>query len=244
MMNNWPHLTKAPVVEGLIDIRVERAPAVTLDALKAASDELAADFPSREEMRTFTGQFSISAESGPSFSAQAPTPIGLMLRSADQKWVAQFRLDGFTLSRLQPYTSWEDLKTRAIELWDKYRTDSQPQKIVRVATRFINRIPLPLGESFEKTFTTTFSVAASLPQAVAGFLLRVVIPFENEQSLAIVTQALPQNNQDCTFDLDAFAESPNGISESDAWTKLEQLRGVKNRLFFESLTPQALESFI
>jgi hypothetical protein len=82
-----------------------------------------------------------------------------------------------------------------------------------------------------------------LPQSVAGFLLRVVIPFENEQSLAIVTQALPENSQDCTFDLDAFAVTPDGISESDAWIKLEQLRGVKNRLFFESLTPQVLEKF-
>lgn len=242
-MNSWPHLSKAPVVEGLIDIRVERSPAVTLDVLKVACDELAAHFPSREELRTFTGELSFSPDSGPSFSAQAPAPIGLILRSADQKWVAQFRLDGFTLSRLQPYTSWEDLKTRAMGLWDKYRTVAQPQKIVRVASRFINRIPLPSGESFEKTFTTTFSIAASLPQAVAGFLLRVVIPFENEQSLAIVTQALRENGQDCTFDLDAFAETPNGFSESDAWTKLEQLRGVKNRLFFESLTPHALESF-
>jgi len=242
-MNDWPHLSKAPVVEGLIDIRVERSPAVTLDTLKAACDELAADFPSREQLRTFTGQFSFSPESGPSFSAQAPAPIGLMLRSADQSWVAQFRLDGFTLSRLQPYTSWEKLQPRAKELWAKYTTVAQPQKIVRVATRFINRIPLPPGESFEKTFTTTFFVAASLPQAVHGFLLRVVIPFENEQALAIVTQALPENSQDCTFDLDAYAESPDGISENDAWDKLERLRGVKNRLFFKSLTPDALERF-
>lgn len=176
---------------------------MTLDSLRTACDEMAADFPSREELRTFTGQFSFSPESGPSFSAQAPAPIGLRLRSADQKWAARFRLDGITLSRLQPYTSWQDLNRRARELWAKYSTVAMPLKIVRVASRFINRIPLPPGESFEKTFTTTFSIAASLPQAVAGFLLRVVIPFENEQSLAIVTQALPENSQECTFDLDA-----------------------------------------
>jgi uncharacterized protein (TIGR04255 family) len=102
---------------------------------------------------------------------------------------------------------------------------------------------LPPGHSFEKTFTTTFSVAASLPQGVAGFLLRVVIPFEEEQSLAIVTQALSENSHDCTFDLDAIAVVPDGISENDAWTRLEALRDVKNRLFFESLTEQAMERF-
>lgn len=242
-MSNWPCLNKAPIVEGLIDIKVERSLFVTLDLLRVACDEMAADFSSKEELRTYTSQFSVSPESGPSLSVRGPAPMGFMLRSADRAWAAQFRLDGFTLSRLQPYTSWKDLKTRAMELWGQYCAVARPQKIVRIAARFINRIPLPPGESFEKTFTTTFSVAASLPQVVAGFLLRVVIPFENEQALAIVTQALSENSQDCIFDVDAFAATPDGISESDAWTKLERLRDVKNRLFFESLTPQALEKF-
>ena len=240
-MDTWPHLNHAPVVEGLIDLRVEASSVATLDALKACADALAPDFPRREELRTITGQFSFSPQSGPTFAAQAPAPTGLVLRSADEKWVAQFRLDGFTLSRLEPYTSWNDLTTRAKELWGKYTGVAKPQKIVRVASRFINRISLPPGESFEKTFTTTFTIAASLPQAVAGFLLRVVIPFEHEGALAIVTQALPENSQDCTFDLDAFAAVPEGISETEAWSKLEQLRHVKNRLFFESLTEGALE---
>jgi hypothetical protein len=46
-MNNWPTLSNAPIVEGLIDIRVEPSADVTIDALKAACDELAAEFPSR-----------------------------------------------------------------------------------------------------------------------------------------------------------------------------------------------------
>lgn len=243
MTNRWPHLSKAPIVEGLIDIRVERSIALTLDVLKATCDELAADFPAREELRTFTGQFSFSQEGGPCFSASAPAPVGLILRSADQKWVAQFRMDGFTLSRLKPYTSWDELKARATELWGTYAAMGRPTRIVRLACRFINRIPMPPGKSFEKTFMTTFSIPASLPQAVAGYLLRVVIPFEKEQCLAIVTESLQENSHDCIFDLDAFSETPDGISEADAWIKLDQLRGVKNRLFFEGLTPEALKEF-
>ncbi len=126
----------------------------------------------------------------------------------------------------------------------KYSAVAQPKRIVRVASRFINRIPLPPGESFENIFTTTFTIAASLPQSVAGFLLRVVIPFESEGALAIVTQTLPENSQNCTFDLDAFTVVvPEGMSESDVWSKLELLRGIKNRLFFESLTAATLEKF-
>lgn len=242
-MSTWPNLPRAPIVEGLIDLRVERLQIAALDILKGCADELAADFPAREELRHFMGQFSFSPEGASSFAAQSPAPMGLILRSADGKWVAQFRLDGFTLSRLEPYTSWDELTKRAKDLWSKYAAATQPQKIVRVAARFINRIPLPQGESFDKTFITTFNVAATLPQAVAGFLLRVVIPFESEAAMAIVTQALPENSQDCIFDLDAFAMPPGGFSESEAWSKLEQLRSVKNRLFFRSLTQDALGKF-
>ncbi|MBI5865350.1 MAG: TIGR04255 family protein [Planctomycetes bacterium] len=242
-MNNWPNLSHAPIVEALIDIRVERSPTVTLDALRACADPLAAEFPSREELRQVMGQFSFSPEDGASFAAQAPAPMGLVLRSADTRWVAQFRLDGFTLSRLEPYTSWSELRDRAKRLWGEYAEAARPQKIVRIAARYINRIPLPQGEPFDRTFTTTFNMASSLPQAVAGFLLRVVIPFEQAAALAIVTQALPENSQDCTFDLDAFAVIPDGLSAAEAWTKIEVLRDVKNRLFFESLTPEALRKF-
>lgn len=242
-MSAWPRLSLAPVVEGLIDIHVEPGQYATLEGLKACADALAAEFPSSEELRRLTGQFSISPEGGPTFAAQGPAPIGIMLRSADGLWAAQFRIDGFTVSRLEPYTSWNDLKARAMLLWAKYSAAVRPQKIVRIATRFINRIALPPGESFDKTFNTTFNIAAALPQAVASFLFRVVIPFPNESAVAIVTQALPENSQDCIFDLDAFALIPEGISESDAWAKIEQLRSVKNRLFFESLTANAIKRF-
>lgn len=242
-MSTWPNLSHAPVVEGLIDLHVEPAQSVTLEGLRTCADALAAEFPSREELRQFTGQFGFSPEGGPTFAVHAPAPIGIMLRSADGWWAAQFRLDGFTVSRLEPYTSWDELKARAMSLWAKYSAVTQPQKIVRVATRFINRITLPPGESFDKTFATTFNIPPPLPQAVASFLLRVVIPFPEESAVAIVTQALPENSQDCTFDLDAFMVVPEGISESDAWRKIEQLRGVKNRLFFESLTANAMKRF-
>ena len=102
---------------------------------------------------------------------------------------------------------------------------------------------LPPGESFEGTFKTTFSIAENLPQAVAGFLLRFVVPFESEQAVAIVTQALPENSHECTFDLDTFAVIPEEISDENMWRKFEELRTIKNRVFFESLTPESLEKY-
>jgi uncharacterized protein (TIGR04255 family) len=240
-MDEWPNLSKAPIVEGLIDIRVAVMPPAALDTLKACCDGLAAEFPAREDLRQITGQLTLSP-AGTSFQ-QADAPQGFLLRSADRKWAAQYRLDGFTISRLDPYTSWDELRRCAVKLWSDYLDAAKPTKIVRLATRFINRIPLPLDVPFDTVFTTTFQISSSLPQSVAGYLLRIVVPFEQEAAMATITQALEVNKQACVFDLDVFSEDQEGIPADAIWNRLDILRGIKNRLFFESLTPSALEQF-
>lgn len=242
-MNIWPSLSKAPIVEGLIDIRVERSAGVTIAALKAACDELAAEFPSKIELRHLAGQISLPPQESPSISRAVNEPSGFLLRSADEKWVVQFRLDGFTVSRLQPYGTWDELKGKASILWSKYSEAAKPTKIVRIASRFINRVQLPIGESFEKTFLTNFVIGPTLPQSVAGYLLRVVIPFEEHDAIAIVTQSIEGNGTECILDLDAFSEQPQGIAENEMWGRFDGLREVKNRLFFGSFTGAALERF-
>lgn len=242
-MSTWPILSKAPIVEGLIDIRVEPSAGTTFAALKAASDELAAEYPSRQEMHMFVAHLSFLPNPNASTVTTNDSPGGIALRSTDEKWIVQFRLDGFTVSRLQPYGTWDDLREKASALWAKYSEAAKPTKVVRVATRFVNRVQLPIGESFDKTFLTNFVIAPSLPQTVAGYLLRVVIPFEQQNAIAIVTQSLEGNSTDCILDLDTYSEQPQGFAEDELWEHLERLREVKNRLFFESFTVSALERF-
>lgn len=242
-MTTWPHLSKAPIVEGLIDIRVEQSSFASVDGIKAACDELAAEFPSRQEMQVFAAHIDFSPKPAGNSLTTGGTSVGTILRSVDEKWVVQFRLDGFTVSRLQPYGTWDELKGRASLLWTKYSEAVRPTKTTRIASRFINRVQLPIGEPFESTFLTNFVLGPKLPQMVGGYLLRIVVPFEEHESIAIITQSLEVNTTECILDLDTFSEHPQGISESDLWNKLETLREIKNRLFFGSFTEAALERF-
>jgi uncharacterized protein (TIGR04255 family) len=244
-MNNWPALSKAPIVEGLIDIRVEPSILSTFDAIKAACDDLAGEFPSRSDMHQFVAQFQYNPAQGLADTSLATGGAqgGVLLRSIDEKWVVQFRVDGFTISRLQPYGSWDELKGKAAQLWTVYTDAAKPSKVTQIATRFINRVQIPFGESFEKIFLTNFVIGPNLPQSVAGFLLRMAIPFEEQNAIGIVTQSLEGNNEDCILDLDVVSQRPDGIDNAEIWRILEQLREVKNRLFFGSVTEAALERF-
>ena len=53
-------------------------------------------------------------------TATESAQVGLRLHSSDEKYVAQFRLAGFTLSRLPPYEKWENLLDEARRLWAIY----------------------------------------------------------------------------------------------------------------------------
>jgi uncharacterized protein (TIGR04255 family) len=242
-MSTWPRLSRAPIVEGLIDIRVEPSASASEAALKAAADELAAEFPSRSELQAFVAQFPIAPTPPDLVPVTADATHGFILRSADEKWVCQFRIDGLTVSRLHPYNNWEELKTKTSVLWAKYQAVAKPTKVVRIACRYINRVQLPVDESFDKTFLTSFVVGPSLPQSVAGYLLRVALPFEEHNALAILTQSLDGNATDCILDIDVFSENPEGVDQAALWDKLDHLREIKNRIFFGSFTDAALERF-
>ena len=188
--SDWPRLSRAPAVEALIDIRVKQSVPVSLQVLKAAAELLSEEFPARQELRQFSGEVVLHSTEGPRLDSHHHECQGFILRSADGKTVAQFRVDGFALSRLLPYTSWTELRATTSRLWSVYRDAVRPTSISRVAVRFINRIPIAPGTSLEKSFRTTFVLPESLPQQIAGFLLRVVIPIEVPRSMAILSQTL------------------------------------------------------
>src|SRR5258708_35248458 len=57
--------------------------------------------------------------------------------------VAQFRIDGFTFSKLEPYTTWEEVFAEASRLWQLYVAKAQPPEVIRVAVGCINRLRVP-----------------------------------------------------------------------------------------------------
>ncbi len=240
-MTTRPSLSKAPIVEGLIDLRVERSSRASVDAFVALAENFAAEFPSRKQRSRFMAQIHFGPGAAPASSKEEAD--GVVLRSVDEKWVVQLHLDGLTVSRLQPYGSWADLLAKSTEWWGRYRDVAQPDKVIRIATRFINRIPLPPGEPFDRTFLTMFTLGPTLPQAVTGYLQRVVIPFEADAAVAVLTQSLEGDAAECILDIDVSAERPNGFREDETWQKIDVLRRLKNQLFFGSLTTEALERF-
>lgn len=180
-------------------------------------------------------------------TSQGLTPDGLLMRSETEALVVQARLDGFSLSKLSPYSKWADLQGQAKELWAGYVSVTCPVAVKRLAVRYINRIELQPGVDFKESILTAPEIAPGVPQGLPEYFMRLVIPHESGAT-AIVTEAslppIPDAPPAMLFDIDVFRFTDVPASEfGGIWPILEELRAYKNMIFFNSITPTQMEKY-
>ena len=242
------HLRNAPITEALIDIQVTPREGLTFAQLKGAIDALDFGYYVKNPISEGTFSFRLASDGQPSTAAES-AQVGLRLHSADEKYVAQFRLTGFTLSRLRPYEKWENLLEEARRLWMIYVKWLTPTHVVRLATRFINNLQLPLepGASFQTYINKLIDVPEEAPQAVEAFFQRFRLVDAAGGARVILTLALDGMPADkpapVILDVDAFIAVRKDPTNSELWTVLEHLRNLKNRSFFGTITEHTAELY-
>jgi uncharacterized protein (TIGR04255 family) len=241
------HLPRAPIREALINLRVafvERE--VTLPSLRLSRAELREEYPTEETLRR--GAFGIDLEERqPVRTTVDHAVFGYRYRSQDGTRVVQFRRDGFTFSQLEPYQTWGAMKEHAQRVWVAYRESASPTLVTRVATRYVNVIRVRHGVDLSVYFVTPPRIPPALPQAVPEFFTRVSIRDPDSGAMGLITQVLEGTDSDpapVVLDIDVFLRGQFDAGSNEYWVSLEDLPRFKNRIFFESLTDDALEAFV
>ncbi len=249
-MTTQEHLNNAPITEALVDIRVKLPPSLDVDRLEEIGELISSQYPKKKKRMRFEGQikFDPKEEKPPEHKDTASWIDGYMYASEDDKYVVQVGIDGFTLSRLKPYETWEKLRDEAYKLWEFYVKISSPEIISRVALRYINKLALPLSmRDFNEYLTSPPTVSENLPQKLASFLVRVIMPEESIKAFAIITQSfksIEKNIVPVILDIDVFKEEEFEIDKKDAWNTIEALHNFKNDIFFESITEKTKELYL
>ena len=237
------HLNKAPITEALVDVRVKLRPDIDLSTLQSVADSASGDYPEKKERIRVDSKFEFKTkQSKTTFDVD-----GYLCTSSDQKQVVQFRLDGFTFSRLRPYKTWEDLREEAYRLWQLYVRATSPEWVTRVAVRYLNQLEIPLLRELSDYLTSPPTIPRDLPQVLNGFLMRYVIRDPSSDMVGIVMQSFePVKAPDMApvvLDIDVFKEVQYNVDAKTTWETLDQLRGFKNRIFFESITEKIVELY-
>lgn len=173
-------------------------------------------------------------------------PDGFLFESPQEKKIVQARLDGFSFNKLKPYENWKTFYKEAREFWDLYRTITKPEKIIRIALRYINRIEIPLPiKDFRDYILTVPEVAPTLPQGLAHFFMRLLIPNEKIKATTAITETMELMNSGKTlaiiFDIDTWKETEYLLDSKEIWKDFQKLRTIKNQIFFESITDKTKE---
>lgn len=242
------HLEHAPITEALIDFRVTHREGLTFTELKSAIDSIDIGYYVKGPISVGTFGFTLAPDGQPSTTTES-SQVGLRLHSNDEKYVAQFTVAGFTLSRLPPYETWEKLLAETRRLWAIYVESLSPKRVERIATRYINNLQLPLepGASFQLYINKFIDVPDEAPQAVEAFLQRFRLVDIDSGARVVVTVALDGLKAGVPapviLDVDAFIGANFKPMDGAMWNLLEKLRELKNRSFFGTITEMAAELY-
>jgi uncharacterized protein (TIGR04255 family) len=142
-----------------------------------------ARYPSRNSLTT--SQFTVDTASGSSSTSQEL--VGYRFISADKSAVVQARRDGFSFSKLPPYQDWEEWQPEARRLWQRYKAIVAPDRITRVAVRYINRVRINRSAFDLREYFRCFP---ELPDSCAMLILTAGFTTGANQSL-IPNQGIP-----------------------------------------------------
>lgn len=235
--------SRAPISEAVIDLRVEPAEGTDLSTLEPIGPLYAPRYPTKKRLSVVMSKLQVGQEVSASSTSKE---IGFRFESADGKQIVQAQVEGFTLSRLMPYESWEPFRDEARHLWEMYRDVVHPRKVSRAALRYINRLDIPAPLHDLRDFLRVVpDLPPELPQTVSGFFLHLTIPHEDLKSTLLLTQTFidppAPSVISVILDIDLSRTEDLPASEAGLWALLEELRVRKNEIFEACITDQTRE---
>lgn len=245
-MNLSESFNRAPVIEAIFEIQVELPPEVTIENLDQLCGKIKSEYPKKRSRKRFEGKIELKRDGPPTSESIDLGVDGFLNWSADEKQVVQFRLDGYSFSRLKPYSKWEEHFPEVVRLWSLFSNTVSPLRIKRLAIRFINVIEVP-RESVLQDYLANYPKPPSHGFVLNNFFDRIELNVPDKDIYAVVTQALPNSNdpinRSIILDIEVFKEINSQINETTITNVFQVLRDVKNDVFKKSLTDKAEELF-
>ncbi len=186
--------------------------------------------------------------------AQSKTDLGWRYKAETE--IAQFRIDGFTFSKVKPYTTWNEVFGEAFKLWQVYLNVAKPAQLSRIAVRYINRMQVPDNQKISDFLKAPPVIPSPESSTVLDyatrvhmldFLTRIRIADRARGAEAIVVQAIESqidsNAMSLYLDIDAYNLGAFEPDTPQLPELFQRLRELKNEVFYASITDMAVEMY-
>jgi uncharacterized protein (TIGR04255 family) len=230
---------KAPIREAVLDIKVDRLNINDVNDLLSVKDIISKEFPIEKKRHNITGMFQFSP--GKAIESKSHSDLtGFIFLSEDNTRQLQVRIDGFTLNILKPYENWEKHFEIFMKYWSVYNDSFKPKNVTRIATRFINRIEIPIPfDSFQDYVSNMPPIPNCLPQTFSNFFMQIQVPCKDDFRNAVITETIePIENSILPFilDIDVFQELNVHNSIENLTSNFIEIRKIKNEIFENCIT--------
>lgn len=245
-------MSQAPITEAVIEVRAVLESPWDEKGVQRSLRERLPEYPLFSSQKEFKQEFqlSVSPETPAKQTFRDLGLKGFRLQSADKCHIVQFNKDGFVFSRLRPYAEWQVFVGEALRLWEIYSELAKPHEIPRIGLRFINQVACPL-DSFE--LSDYLRIVPIPPVGLdnlpfAGFLHHETLMVPDYPYMINIVKTLqpPQatNKKGLTLilDIDVFTTEKCGVDGDTIRGYLEEMRWLKNKTFFGSITDSLMEA--
>jgi uncharacterized protein (TIGR04255 family) len=246
----FENLPRAPIVEAVIEIRARATKTLEESSLRSILEPRLAGYHFLDSLRQFFSEVKVEGGKPPIQKVSDVGWKGVRFRSSDEKHIVQFNRDSFVFSRLEPYLTWDQLFDESQRLWAIFYEVAQPAEIQRIGLRYINRIKLPPGElRFEEFIQPAPSTPRELDLPFDGFMHHdtLAVPEHPFAINVIRTVQRPSGLGDAgvalILDIDVFTTQALDVNDGFFRQHLLEMRWLKNKVFFGSITEKALEMF-
>ncbi len=241
MDESFPHLSHAPIIEAVIDIRVQFGEKWNQDTIKDVLKSKLPDYPNIEEQRKWKAEITAKPKTIPSATAKDLGLNGYVFRTKEKLYVAQFQRDGYIFSRLKPYEDWNSFIKEAHRLWIIYCKIISPIEITRLGVRFINRIEASQIGKIDDYLTDVPKSPSNFNWTFSNFFHRDVFIIPDEPYEVNFIRLLERAEAQTIFIIDIDVYMTSSLELRKMWNDLKKMRYYKNKIFFESINNKILE---
>lgn len=243
MLATYPHLSRAPITEAILDLTIPGKPGDSLEWVVAFATAVKDRYPRAQDVRWFEAM--LGFRPGAFEQEHRENVVGRIWWNDAHTRAVQARVTGFSINQLRPYGSGDEMIATARDLWPVFVEHLNPERVVQIGLRYINRIELPEIVDFDDHFQTFLRLGPNLPQRLGNFLTRAEIPFGDDRHAVILQTKGPDVDGKATVIMDITAVTTRHYAPGDEtlWQEVEVLRDVKNACFFGSLTTLNLDQY-
>ncbi|MBR1933103.1 MAG: TIGR04255 family protein [Prevotella sp.] len=248
MDTKWKNLANPPVVTAIFQLKFD-SDSIRLDDYLKFDTVLKREFPKRSE----------NIESSLSLAPSTRIPLGkaqvsgvtdtrrtgYVYFTTDQKEKLTLAETEITYTKESPYTGWDSFKDFVLKILQTLSTVLEGVTIQRTSIRFINQFNLKEFDDPTEYFNTQITSSASensMPYPLLKYGFRMTFDIA-EGIYSIVNQNADHltDKYIYIFDIDVLDRNNILFDVNSIDETLENLRVIKNNIFFGNLTNKTLE---